>query len=125
MKHFEYGLAVERQAATQLALVLAKRILALAGKDWAVLDNHLGVVERHALHGDRSTLKADFPSAVLKQKGKIYDKAEKLSAKSKQSRAALCRIKTKWEALCKILSYCSSSGSTKVPNARAVLKHGS
>ena len=60
MKHFEYGLAVERQAATQLALVLAKRILALAGKDWAVLDNHLGVVERHALHGDRSTLKADL-----------------------------------------------------------------
>ena len=67
MKHFEYGLAVERQAATQLALVLAKRILALAGKDWAVFDDCLGVVGCHALHGNHSTLKADAPSAVLKK----------------------------------------------------------
>ena len=66
LQHFEYGLAVERQADAQLAPVFVKRIFALASKDRAALDDRLGVVERHALHGDHSTLKADVPSAVLK-----------------------------------------------------------
>ena len=57
MKHFEYGLAVERQANEQLAIVFVKRLLVAAGKDRAVLDDRLGFVGRHALHGDHSTLK--------------------------------------------------------------------
>ena len=57
MKHFEYGLAVERQADAQLALVFLKRLLVPAGKDGAALDDRLGVVGRHALLGDHSTLK--------------------------------------------------------------------
>ena len=67
LKHLEHGLAVERQADAQLALVFVKRILAPAGKDRSVLDDRLGVVRRHALHDDHSTLNADIPSAVLQQ----------------------------------------------------------
>ena len=70
MKHFEYGLAVERQADAQLVLVFLKRLLVPTGKDAAVFDDHLGVVGRHALHGDHSTLNADVPSAVLKKYNK-------------------------------------------------------
>ena len=47
-----------------------KRTLAPAGKERAVLDDRLSVVEHYALHGDHSTLKADVPSAVLKNKNK-------------------------------------------------------
>ena len=68
MKHLEHGRAVERQADAQLALVFVKRILTPADKDRAVLDDRLGVVGGHALHGDHSMLKADVPSAVLKKK---------------------------------------------------------
>ena len=57
MKHFEYGLTVERQADAQLALVFLKRLLVPVGKDEAVLGDRLGVVGRHALHVDHSTLK--------------------------------------------------------------------
>ena len=57
MKHFEYGLAVERQADAQLALVFLKRLLVPAGEDEVVLDDRFGVVGCHALHGDHSTLK--------------------------------------------------------------------
>ena len=57
LKHFQYGLAVERPANAQRALVFLKRLLVLAGKDGAVLDGRLVVVGRHALHGDHSTLK--------------------------------------------------------------------
>ena len=57
LKHFEYGLAVEREADAQLALVFLKRLLVPAGKDGEVHDDRLGVVGRHALHGDHSTLK--------------------------------------------------------------------
>ena len=73
MKYFEYGLAVERQADAQLALVFLKRLLVPAGKDGAVLDDRLGVVRRHALHGDHSTRNVDVPSAVLQtpKKNKI------------------------------------------------------
>ena len=57
LKHFEYGLAVERQADAQLALVFLKRLVVPTGKGGAVHDDRLGVVGRHALHGDHSTLK--------------------------------------------------------------------
>ena len=57
MKHLKHGLAVERQADAQLALVFVKCILTPSGKDRAVLDDRLGVVGRHALQGDHSTLK--------------------------------------------------------------------
>ena len=67
LKHLEHGLAVERQADAQLALVFVKRILTPAGKDRAVLDECLGVVGRHTLHGDHSTLNTDVPSAVLQK----------------------------------------------------------
>ena len=52
MKHFEYGLAVERQEDAQLALELLKRFLVPAGKDGAVLDDRLSVVGRDSLHSD-------------------------------------------------------------------------
>ena len=55
LKHFEYGLAVEREADAQLALVFLKRLLVPAGKDGAILDDRLGFVGRHALHGGHST----------------------------------------------------------------------
>ena len=57
LKHFEYGLTIERQADGQLALVFFKQLLVPAGYHGAVLDDCLGVVGRHAVHGDLSTLK--------------------------------------------------------------------
>ena len=79
LEYLEHGLAVERRAGAQLALVFVKRILTPASEDRAVVDDRSGVVGRHTLHSDHSTLNADVPSAVLqKRKIKNKNKAEKL-----------------------------------------------
>ena len=84
MKHFKHGFAVERQADARLAIVFVKRILTPAGKDRAVLDDRLGVVGRHDVNDDYSTLSSDVPSALLqKTKNENKNKAEKICVKSK------------------------------------------
>ena len=84
LKHLEHGLAVERQEDAQLTLAFVKRILTPAGKDRAVLDDRLGVVGRHDVNDDYSTLSSDVPSALLqKTKNENKNKAEKICVKSK------------------------------------------